>query len=377
MLQVSKYWNKLINTECRLWRESCLYLRITLPYKPSHPASYYKDKTVSYLRNLRQLKRKKGRVTRSVSDVSATPAHTSRTLALCSTGQKLYSGGDDRYLRCWDRSSFSLLSEREGLVPSCIDCTERIVVAGSFNGCLLVYDTDVTRLITTCSRHMGPVYDVRCSTDSTLVVSGSSDCTVRVWAIVDSSSSCKHVFRGHETMINKLILLDDRIFSQDIARVVVWSLSEKKILCDLKPQNYCGKDGYFQPGLFHTEILTNDGKQRSVIVCGSSHGVYMWDATTYALLRIVKSPGYVCAEHIVGAGSAFFAATYDDGVALINNMTGDHELTIQVPQFNNTSCGLWLNNMSPWLDGRFEETDTQPLFIVTTLAGDISAFYLQ
>jgi WD40 repeat protein len=222
---------------------------------------------------------------------------------------------------------------------------------------------------------MGPVYDVRFSPDNSFVVSGSSDCTVRVWGIADSSSDCKHVFRGHETMINKLLLLDYRIFSLDISSIIVWSLDDKTRLCDLKPLSYGGKEGYFQPGLLKTETLGKDGDLCSIVVCGSSHGVYMWDSTTYTLLRVVKSPGYVCAEHVVGAGSAFIAATYDDGIALINNMTGSHELTISVPQFNNTSCGLWINGKSSWLNGRFDESDSQPLFIVTTLAGDISSFY--
>ena len=313
---------------------------------------------------------------RSVSDVSSTPAHASRTLALSANTDKLYSGGDDRYIRCWDRTTLSLHSEREGLAPSCIDCTEDIVAAGSYNGCVLVYDCHITRLISTCSRHMGPVYDVKCSLDSSFIVSGSSDCTVRVWGITDTTSDCKHVFRGHETMINKMLLFDDRIFSLDIACIIVWSLREKKKLRDLKPQSYGGKEGYFQPGLLKTEGMGKHGESCSIVVCGSSHGIYLWDSTTYDLLRIVKSPGYVCAEHIVGAGSTFIAATFDAGIALINNVTGNHELTIPVPQFNNTSCGLWINNKSSWLDGRFEELDLQPLFVATTLAGDISSFYV-
>ncbi|XP_063687664.1 F-box/WD repeat-containing protein 2-like isoform X2 [Bolinopsis microptera] len=375
--QVSKYWNKLINSECMLWRELCFFLRISLKYSLSLPASHYRDKILSYQRNLHKLKQKNGCVTRSVSDVSSTPAHTSRTLALSANTNRFYSGGDDRFIRCWDRTTFSMISEREGMAPSCIDCTETIVAAGSYNGCVLVYDTEITRLISTCSRHMGPVYHVKCSTDSSVIVSGSSDCTVRVWVVTDNSSNCKHVFRGHETMINKIVLLDERVFSLDIACIKVWNVDDKKMLCDLKPLSYGGKEGYFQPGLLKTEVLGRTGEKCTVVVCGSSHGVYMWEATTYNLLRIVKSGGYVCAEQIVGVGSAFIAATYDDGIALINNLTGHHELTIQVPQFNNTSCGLWLNDRSYWLDGRFEDLDSQPLFTATTLAGDISSFYIK
>ena len=362
-----------------MWRRACLSCRISLSYSVPQPASYYRDKVRSYLSHLAALKHKTAWSTTSVSDVTSAPAHTSRALGLTANSSHIYSGGDDRHLRSWDLVSHVMLAERQGMSTSCLDCTESHVAAGLYNGCIMIFDRNLSRVVTTCSRHMGPVYDVKWAPDSSTVVSGSSDCTVRVWGVTENSNTCIHVFRGHDTMINKILLMWDaaasRVFSLDIACINVWCVKEKKKLSSLRPHNSVGKEGYFQPGLIHSRYLHSNSTECDVVVCGSNNGIYMWDAHSYALLRLIQSEGYVCAEHIVGAGSSFIVSTYDDGIAIINSVTGQHECTVAVPQFNNTNCGIWLNRHCGWLNG-VGFGDGDPVFVVTTFAGDITSFSL-
>ena len=255
-----------------------------------------------------------------------------------------------------------------------MDSTEDLVVVGHYNGCISIISSDLSRVIATCSRHMGPVYDVRCHEQNNTLISGSSDCTLRVWDL--GTGEAVHVFRGHETMISRVLPLGSRVFSLDIARVNVWCLENKKNLHTLKPITIGGKEGYFQPGLVHGSFLSGNHGTYDVIGVGSSSGVYIWKAADYTLLRVVTSPGYVCAEHVIGLGSLFIAVTYDDGVALIDTVTGSHTHTLRIPQFNNSNCGIWINRDMTWLSGGGGVRD-RPVFVAASHSGDVAGFYIR
>ena len=267
-----------------------------------------------------------------------------------------------------------MTGQREGNTPSCLDCTEEVVVAGLYNGCILVYTSDVGDLMAICSRHMGPVTDVMTSVrDDTnadsFLVSGSADCSVRLWNLLQGL--CLHVFRDSKwSLVSKgLLLLDTRIFALGTAYINVWSYPEKTLLKVLKPV-----EGSFQPGLVGCHTV-DKGAPCCVVVCGSSQGFYVWSAASYELLRIVCSEGYLPVQSVVGMGSAFIAVTSDEGLALISSTTGHHVTTVKIPQFNSAHCGIWLNKSHLWLNGTFEKRE-QPLFVVSNLAGEICSFYL-
>lgn len=415
-----------------------MYNNISLAYSTPQPPTYYKDILFSYLRYLHRLNEGSrsrcvtvcytsdnsllsshnslpgsdnspllGDNSPAIEDTSQiTPsnnsppssAHIGRVLCLTANSSRIFSSGDDRFIKCWDRQTLLLLGEREGMVSSSLDCTEEVMVAGLYNGCIMVYscgtdDVTILSLMASCSRHMGPVSDVMVTGE--LVVSGSSDCSVRVWRVSDGE--CLGVYRDHDTPINKVLLKDNmdmcRVFSLSTTCVNVWSFPDNTRIRTLKPIPQDGKDVYFQPGLLCCNSVTrsnalccntvtrgntdtNHGNNKhSILVCGSSHGFYMWDAANYSLLRIVCSEVCLRAGNVVGVGSALIAAILDDGLAVINTTTGNHVATIQIPQFNSSNCGLWVNKANSWLDGVFE-CGEGPLFIVTTLAGEICSLYL-
>ena len=265
-------------------------------------------------------------------------------------------------------------SPQEVMSVSCIGCNNKMVAVGHFDGSITVFDVDLRETLGVCTRHMGPVYDVCCIDD--VILSGSSDFTVRIWKLEPGITDVKldYVYRGHEAMINKILYVSDlyscRIFTLSFDSIHVWDYTNKKAICDINPAPKSTSSSYFVAGIF----AQKSGSKYSRLVCGSSIGICVWDINTYALLRIVETPAFSTSELLVGVGLALYAATDDNGLALIDSMSGEHILTIPIPEFRSSSCGFWLNSINTWLDGSFM-TD-HPIFYAINKSGDLVSYYL-
>jgi len=307
--QVSKYWNKLITTEGQLWRNRCKYHRILLgapapppqssysstpsggtptpppcssscgsPLPPSSLSSleptsdpcstpsvspvppvkalissFYRTKLLEYSSLLRNFKHNRGYTSKSIRKINRNFPHSSRTFGVAASSNTIYSGSDDRSIKAWSCQTLEQVFEKQAKCVSCLDATEKLLLAGLFDGSIPVYNAGNGELIFTCSRHMGPVYDIKHDDGLNILVSGSSDCTVRIWCL--ETGTMKNVLRGHETMINRILLLPagvsgfdkDLIFSMDIARIIVWDVGSKKQIGVLSPEPVKKRDTYLQP----------------------------------------------------------------------------------------------------------------------------------
>lgn len=405
--QVSKYWNKLITSEGQLWRNRCKYHRILLatpptpssssldpPPNPSPSASplppvkalissFYRSKLLEYSRMLRNFKHNHGYTYKSLRKSNRCNPHSSRTFGVAASTNTIFTGSDDRHIKAWSCQTLAPVFEKQAKCVSCLDATDTLLLAGLFDGSIPVYNASDGELIFTCSRHMGPVYDIKHDDGLNVLVSGSSDCTVRVWCL--ETGAMKNVLRGHETMINRILLLPsglsgfdkDLIFSMDIARIIVWDVGSKAQIGVLSPEPVKKRDTYLQPGLLFTKEIgkISPGENRFV-VSGSSQGIIFWDAETFDVFRIVRSSHYHPSESVVGVGSALIAITSDEGIALIDSVSGDSRGQISVPQFNNSNCGVWLDP-DGWLDGNVEGLKDKLIFVATTSAFDVLCYYLE
>jgi WD40 repeat protein len=107
-----------------------------------------------------------------------------------------------------------------------IDSADRLVLSASSDGTVRVWEVSSGRHVRTLSGHEGWVNSVAVSADGELALSGSSDGTVRVWEV----SSGRHVrtLSGHEGWVNSVAVSADgelALSGSSDGTVRVWEVS--------------------------------------------------------------------------------------------------------------------------------------------------------
>ncbi|CAH8675248.1 unnamed protein product [Schistosoma rodhaini] len=143
-------------------------------------------------------------------------AHTGAVRSIAVTGdkKKIISGGSDKQVRFYD---FSLKTSDNGkphlcLVESCpsktvsdqISClavspNNRLVVVALMNFHVDVFFTDSFKRIHSLYGHSAPVTSLDISSDSRLIITGSTDKTVRLWEL--QFGNCQRRFTSHSEPI--------------------------------------------------------------------------------------------------------------------------------------------------------------------------------
>jgi len=121
-------------------------------------------------------------------------------------GSLLASGGHDTRVLVWETAALSGMQPRDAnsssgigsSLPNCHSLTKhteyvlavafpcgqgRVLASASADKRIVLWSTETYEDITTCVGHTGPVNSISFSSDSSLLVSGSRDRTLRVWAI--------------------------------------------------------------------------------------------------------------------------------------------------------------------------------------------------
>uniref|UniRef100_A0A3P8VH90 F-box and WD repeat domain containing 2 n=1 Tax=Cynoglossus semilaevis TaxID=244447 RepID=A0A3P8VH90_CYNSE len=136
------------------------------------------------------------------------------------------------------------------------------------------------------------VFSVDYSDELDVLVSGSADFTVKVWAL--SAGACLNTLTGHTEWVTKVILQQSEVesmmhspgdyilLSADKYEIKVWPLGNE-INCKCLKTLSVSEDRSIslQPR------LQFDGRH---IVCSSNLGVYQWDFASFRILRVIKTP---------------------------------------------------------------------------------------
>ena len=139
-----------------------------------------------------------GKCTRRFECDTETVGAHGRSLALSDDGASLYSDGIE-ILKRWDVSTGRPVLEYVGHTDlvSCVavDKSGRLLVSGSSDNTVRLWDTESGKSMKCLEGHSSTVRAVCVSRDNKWVLSGSWDGTIRLWDV--ASGKCCRVLEGH------------------------------------------------------------------------------------------------------------------------------------------------------------------------------------
>uniref|UniRef100_A0A8D2BBK6 F-box and WD repeat domain containing 2 n=1 Tax=Sciurus vulgaris TaxID=55149 RepID=A0A8D2BBK6_SCIVU len=197
-----------------------------------------------------------------------------------------------------------------------------------------------------------------------ILVSGSADFTVKVWAL--SAGTCLNTLTRHTELVTKVVLqkckvksllhsLGDYILlSADKYEIKIWPIGREinckclKTLSVSEDRSIC-----LQPRLHF------DGKY---IVCSSALGLYQWDFASYDILRVIKTPE-IANLALLGFGDVF-ALLFDNRFLYIMDLRTESLISCwPLPEYRKSKRGSsFLAGKASWLNGLDGHNDTGLVF---------------
>lgn len=270
------------------------------------------------------------------------------------------SGGDDGAVRVWDLGSNAgarhvLTGHRRGVVACVVGSDGRFAVSGSADGDLRVWDVASGVEIGTWTGHTGPVRTMAIAGDDSVLISGSDDRTVKLWdphraePSVDGGHSESPVVGGHSDRVVACVLSPDAHYAVSGSRdctLRVWDAvdglatavfaghSRWVTACAISPDGRFVVSGDEDGGLRvwephgRAEPRVLSGHQARITSCvwapdgafvlsaSEDCSIRVWDPTGgEEQLRLEGLPGWVIACELAPDGS-YAVASCDDGAVL-------------------------------------------------------------
>ncbi|AOY79923.1 WD40 repeat domain-containing protein [Moorena producens JHB] len=155
---------------------------------------------------------------------------------------------------------------------------DTMVISGSSDHTVKVWDLNTGTEIRTLTGHSAPVNSVAVTPDGTRVISGASDHTVRVWNLATGKEILR--FNGHSAPVNAVAVTPDgkKVVSVSIAKydsIKVWDVETGKEELTLKGHGY----------LVRTVAITFDNR----VISASDNGtIKIWSLTNGEMLFSIK-----------------------------------------------------------------------------------------
>ncbi|XP_012627127.1 F-box/WD repeat-containing protein 2 isoform X2 [Microcebus murinus] len=208
------------------------------------------------------------------------------------------------------------------------------------------------------------VFSVDYNDELDILVSGSADFTVKVWAL--SAGTCLNTLTGHTEWVTKVVLQkckvksllhspgDYILLSADKYEIKIWPIGREinckclKTLSVSEDRSIC-----LQPRLHF------DGKY---IVCSSALGLYQWDFASYDILRVIKTPE-IANLALLGFGD-IFALLFDNRYLYIMDLRTESLISRwPLPEYRKSKRGSsFLAGEASWLNGLDGHNDTGLVF---------------
>lgn len=175
--------------------------------------------------------------------------------------------------------------------------------------------------------HTEAVVKVVFSPDMRFIISGSTDCTIRVWDAW--TGACRRTLKGHEKWVSDLAVSpgSDCIASHGADQTVrLWNLRSGVLQVVLRTKD-----------CIDSMAFTPDG-QRLVLLSAAKY-VHIWDISYNPVIRTYKLPVSMECKAMVSPNGRWIASMYDDGIVRVSDLvTGLVKLAVK-PKYDIT----WIN----------------------------------
>ena len=265
-------------------------------------------------------------------------------VALCVSGNHLFSGGPQLTIMMWDMAGKCLKVMRghtDLVVTLCVTPDGSRLFSGSCDNTIKVWDM-AGKCLQTLHGHTADVNSICVSPDGLKLFSGSDDNTIKVW---DMTGKCVQTLKGHTDMVLSVCVSADgsRLFSgSSDAKIKVWDMTGKCV------QTLGGHEGSVTTVCVSEEWLFS----------GNSDGtIKVWDMTLQKWVQTLQGHSSTVNSVCVSAdGSRLFSGS-DDSTIKVWNMSGECVDTL----YGHTSYVVAVRvsaDGSRLFSGSFDETNT-------------------
>jgi WD40 repeat protein/serine/threonine protein kinase len=153
----------------------------------------------------------------------------------------------------------------------------RFAVSGSWDCTLRVWDLQQGQSVRTLEGHKGWVNAVAVTPDGSRAISASSDCTLRVWDLATGQSV--HTLKGHTDRVNAIVVMPDcrwAISASSDRTLRLWDLENGKLVRTLKGHR----------GVVNAVAVTPDGRNA---VSASDYRLRIWNLERGRLARTLEA----------------------------------------------------------------------------------------
>jgi len=183
--------------------------------------------------------------------------------------------------KTWDASllTFETHSGDKEVIDMAVSLDGRLLITGSKDGLVRIWDLHRESLETVLLGHRGAVQTVAISSTSKKVLSGSKDGTARIWDV--KTSTCLHVLECHKTVVQKIMISaneavvftgaqdgDVRLWDPSSGTLLTTFFSEAGAITDLA---LSPNDEYLAAGTYDGSVLVWDPAARSLLSRLQSH----------------------------------------------------------------------------------------------------------
>jgi WD40 repeat protein/DNA replication protein DnaC len=232
------------------------------------------------------------------------------SVAISKEAGMIVSGSSDKTIKLWDIKTGRLINTLKGhtgwVYSVAISKEAGMIASGSGDETIKLWDIRTGRLINTLKGHTGSVSSVAISKEAGIIASGSSDETIKLWDI--NTGRLINTLKGHRGSVLSVAI------SKDAGMIVSGSLDDTIKLWDINTFRLINTLKGHEDDVTSVAI----SKEAGMIVSGSrDNTIKLWDIKTFRLINTLKGhEGIVESVAISKEAGMIVSGSLDDTIKL-------------------------------------------------------------